>query len=186
MGKATRAPFTEFGPSKPGGEREEVVDLPRWAKLALARTVIYGETYEEAASNFKLPNGRQYSRSSLEKYGSSPAGRKWKEAVAATTDDPVEMSKALVRASALGVTFDMMWALEQARAANDYKEVGIIGHRLLDRAAVSDQKLDPAVNAPTIVLQIHGNFELTPVEVASTHAKLAEAFPPTLDAELVD
>lgn len=165
---------------------EEVGDVPRWAKLALARTVIYGETYEEAAGQFRNASGKPYSRSTLEKYGCSPAGKRWKAAVSAAADDPVEMSKAMVRASSLGVTFDMMWALEQARIANDYKEVGLIAHRLMDRAAVSDAKLDPAVNAPTLVLNITGNFSLDPHEVASSGARLLEAKPIIIDAEIVD
>lgn len=117
----------------PLGEPElptEASEMPRWAKMALATRVLEGLTLEQTAKRFKK------SFSSVSKYSSSPAGRKWQADIKAHADDPEAVASTLLRGSIIGVTQGYIWAYEQGKAAGDYNFVAQSSRDILDRFGV--------------------------------------------------
>jgi hypothetical protein len=161
-------------------EKERPSDLPKWARLALARCVLYEETIKEAAAHF----GK--GKSILEKYSASPGGKLWRAKLSELAADPVFIAEALIRSNAVGVTFDAFWALEAAKAAEDYKEVGVISRDLMDRIPeIRKSQAEGARAAPQIVIQL-GGASLEPLAVETEHTRSVEAEYLTIDAEIVE
>lgn len=151
-------------------EKTRIADLPKWAKLALARRELYGETHEEAAKHF----GR--TKSSLEKYASSPAGKTWIGSLEELGNDPVFVAESLIRSNALGVTFDAFWALELAKEKGDYKEVGVISRDLMDRVPEIRKSQAGGHTAPAqIIIQFGGGASFEPLAVETEHSRAVEA-----------
>lgn len=165
----------------PQHAKRETHELPKWAKIALARTILYDETYEEAAR----AHGK--SKSSLSHYACSPAGRKWTAALEQIADDPVRIAEVMIRSSADGVVFDVFWAMEAAKAASDYKEVGIIARNLLDRVPELRAQVQPSGGGQVaqIVINLGAGASLEPPVVESSHVKHVEAGE-TQDAVIVE
>lgn len=165
----------------PQHAKQNISDLPKWAKLAMARTIIYDETYKEAAAHYDK------STSSLEKLASSPAGKKWRAQLSTLADDPVFIAEALIRSNAAGVTFDAFWALEAAKGAQDYKEAGVIARDLMDRIPeLRRQQTATSRGAPQIVINMGGDVSLEPMTVETHHSAQIETGEITLDAEIVE
>lgn len=164
----------------PQHAKQETRDLPKWAKLALARVVMYDEKYREAAEHFKR------TESSLQKLASSPAGKKWRAKLEELAEDPVFIAEALIRSNAVGVTFDAFWAMETAKGARDYKEVGLIARDLMDRIPELRRQQGTTPTRDTqIVIQLGGGTSLEPLTVEASHTKQIESGP-VIDAELIE
>lgn len=174
--------------AKPGGgahalAKEHVRDLPKWARIALAERALHDLTYDEAAQAHKR------SGDILRQYGASPAGKAWVAQIEKVSEDPVALADSLIRASALGVTMDVLWALEVAREKQDHVAVGTIGRDLMDRIPELAKKggAQVALGATQITIQLGGDMGvLEPAEVETVHTRSIEAGAPTLDAEIVD
>lgn len=134
-------------------------ELPRWVKLALADKVIFAWTIEQAAKKY----GK--SMSSLSKYHSSPAGRKWMEDIRKCGDDPQQVATALLQASVIGVTKNYLWALDTAKDSEDYREVAAMSRDILDRFGMrKDRKLEE--KGGSVVINLGGiSLEAPRVEV---------------------
>lgn len=136
-------------------EYEDPADLPRWAKMALVEHVMLGENLETAAKH------RGKSRSQLQKYSSSPAGKKWKAEITKIADDPVKLAEMMIRSSIHSVTAEYLAALDTAIQAGDYKEVGVMSRDMLDRMGVTKKKDDVREQKTAIVI----NLQTTSLDV---------------------
>lgn len=178
-GKERLAAVRENFPKSHGYEIEEVSDLLPWVKAAITRVCVSGETIDEAAAAYGKKGG------TLRNYYYSPAGVKWRAGLREFTDDPVRMAESLLRATTLGVTLEYLGALEAAKSAGDYKEIGVMSRDLLDRQGVEKKRGgDDSKKPTTIVLNLGAGFTLeAPTVKASYTAKSDEI---TVDAELLD
>jgi hypothetical protein len=159
----------------------ETSELPKWAKLALARCILYDETHEEAAKY----HGK--AKNTLDQYACSPAGKKWRAHLEEIADDPVRIAEAMIRASATGVVFDVFWALETAKQARDFAEVGVITRDLMNRIPELRAQSQPSnANTPTQIVINLGGGSLEPAVVDTSHVKSVEAGAITVDAEIVE
>lgn len=95
---------------------QEPTELPPWAKLAIVRHELFGESYAEVAESM----GK--SGDTLAKYAKTPAGRKCIEQVAELSDVKMLTRLALESASA-HIMMDWLAAFEWAKGARDYKMV---------------------------------------------------------------
>lgn len=155
-------------------EKEEVSDLPRWARLAIAEFVNVGGTYADIAQKY----GK--SKSALAQYSASPAGLKWRAQLAEVADSPEKVSMAMMRASAAAVTMDYLMALEMAVESGDYKEIGVISRDLLDRLGMKREQKANKQAAPSLTINLNGaSLALDMPTVESTAIEV-------LDAELID
>lgn len=154
-------------------DREEISELPQWAKVALVDIWVNGVTYKEAAKR----QGKS-STGALPGYAKSPAAKKWKAKLDPFLDDPVALAKAMLAGSAAHVTSGYMIALEQAAAAGDYAEVARMSRDLLDRVdVVGEHKTKQQAQIGNITLQLPSNFGQA-LEVSSE--------PLQIEAEVVD
>lgn len=161
----------------PNFAKEEPRDLPTWARAALTRMVLYGDSFEDAAAVFnRKPK-------TLQHYSSSPAGQKWRASLTDATNDPAKMAEMTLGTSALGVTLEYLAALEQARVAGDYHEVGVMSRDILDRIGI-ERKKDPAQDKPaSIVINLNGvSLEVPTVKASFDLIEEGD----TVDAEVVD
>jgi hypothetical protein len=90
--------------------KQEPHELPQWVKTALVRRLVESMTYAEAAAEFSKAGP------TLEKYGSSPAAKKWMEGLREFMSDPIAVAKAILAGSALNVTLDRFVLYEKAKA----------------------------------------------------------------------
>lgn len=146
-------------------------DLPRWARLALARHVTLGESLKDAAKQF----GR--SERTLQNSAYSPAGRKWMAMVEAAAEDPLRMATALLQASTMQVTMEYLQAFQQAIDAQDYREVGVMARDVLDRMGMTKKdKGSGGAAKPTIVINLGSGVNLdAPMVESSYEATVEEA-----------
>jgi len=121
----------------PARERQEVHEMPHWVKLALIKRQLEGLTYKEAAQAFGKKDEKN-----LGEYGRSPAAEKWLSQLQPFLEDPIEMAKALLNASAAGVTVDRFVFLELAKASGDYINGDKIAKDLQDRMGIVAKKHD--------------------------------------------
>lgn len=156
----------------PAIAKENVSDLPRWVKTALAYCEIFGDTYEEAAKRA----GR--TGKTLGNYASSPAGQKWRAALNGISDNPVQLAETLIKSQTFDMSLEYLQVYEAAKAANDYKEQRLIIMDWLNRggversggASLSDFK-------PTIVVNVTGGIGSSiDVEMSeSEHTRVLDA-----------
>lgn len=143
----------------PAREKEHPSELPGWVKAAFVYVDLGGETYRDAAERF----GRK--PTTLSNYASSPAAKKWREAVAEVADDPAVLAKGVLEGAVADASADLIWARETARRAGDYKEVRMASAELLDRLNI--QKKHAPAAKPTIVVNVTGAqaASIEPIEV---------------------
>lgn len=137
--------------------KQEISDLPRWCRMALVEYETLGLTYKECAAKF----GK--GESTLSRYGSSPAGQKWRKQVRDVADDPLRVAEATMRANAANVTLDYLMALQSAIEAGDYREIGVMSRDILDRLGVvkKDAKsVKGGAAKPTIVINFGGGVSM--------------------------
>lgn len=147
-------------------DTEDISDLPRWAKVGIARKELLGESWKEAGASVNR------SAASLSEYGASPAGKRWREQLAEVADDPKTLVESMLKGTALSVTLDYLLAYERAITANDYKETGIMARDLLDRFGVT-KKQEKSLQAPSqIVIMLPGGASLEVPTVTSEHKQL--------------
>lgn len=141
---------------KRDSEKQEISDLPRWVRLCLVEYETLGLTYGEVAKKYNR------ARSTLEKYGASPAGKKWRKQVKDVSNDPVKMAEATIRSSIANVTLEYLLAYQNAIDRADYKEVGVMSRDLLDRVGVTkkDRKSGSGGGKNTIVINLGGGVSL--------------------------
>lgn len=129
---------------KPMKEREDMADVPRWAKTAAVYKEVLGLSWNDAAAKV----GRK--GTTLKAYVAAPAMDRWRESLRKISDDPKALAEAILRGNALGVTLDYLSAFQGAIDAHDHREVGVMARDLLDRIGI--QKKDSKRNAPA---QLH-------------------------------
>lgn len=120
--------------SVPAKERQEIHELPRWAKTALVMKAVDGLSYKEAAARVGKKG------KTLSDYARSPAAEKWLASLQEMLEDPVAMAKAYMSANALSITLERFAFLEAAVAAGDYKEGDKILRDLQDRVGIMAKK----------------------------------------------
>lgn len=142
---------------KQPAEREEPWELPSWVKGAFVHVDLGGMTYAEAAAQYnKAPT-------TLSNYASSPAAKKWRESVEEVANDPAILAKGVLEAAVADCSANLIWALEAAKRADDYKEVRIAASHLLDRLNI--QKVAAPESKPTIVVNVTAASRPETIEV---------------------
>lgn len=90
-------------------DKEDPSELPRWVKTALVMRLVESMTWDEAAGEFGKAG------SSLKKYGSSLAAKKWLEGLNEFMEDPIQVAKAILAGNALNITLDRFVLYEKAK-----------------------------------------------------------------------
>jgi hypothetical protein len=109
---------------------EDVSQLPSWAKMGIIHFELYGMTWAMAAKEVRRSGG------TLQDYGNSPAGKKYRERLREIKDDELALAKAFWRANAADLSVAAMVNLNLAIEAGDYREVGVQLRDLMDRAGI--------------------------------------------------
>lgn len=170
--KAAFLALREQGALKGPSEKERPEDLPGWVKAALVRCDIEGETYAEAAAAFGKAAG------TLGGYARSPGGKAWRAAIAEITDDPALIAKGVLEGAVADASATLVWAVEAAKRAGDFKEARIGAAHLLDRLGV--QKKESKKESPTIVINLPGGAAEPTVIEAET--EIIEDEPPQTES----
>ena len=165
-GSDQKLDLSVFKDSVPARQKQEISEIPQWAKIALALHHVGGLSQEEAGKRFKK------SRSSVQDYNTSPAGKKWKASLLEIAGDPKEVARLILRSSISGVAFQYLAAFESAIEMGDYAEVGRMSRDLLDREdIIGKSKSKQPGSQPTINITLWGSSE--PV-VLEAEAELLE------------
>ena len=165
--------IARFKNTTPANEKQEISEIPQWAKIALALHHVGGLTQEESAKRFKKARGTLFS------YNASPAGKKWKANLLEIAGDPREVARLILRSSISGVAFQYLAAYEGAIEMGDYAEVGRMSRDLLDREdIIGKSKSKQAGSPPTINITLFGGTE--PV-VLEHEAEMLE-----IEAEIIE
>lgn len=152
-------------------------DLPNWAKMALTENVLHNTSLKDLAEKYN-----KHERT-LEKYSTSPAGKRWKNKLQAIVDDPVQQALLLVRASAAGLMVDYLFVTETASKSGDLAVASANYRDLLNRAGASAPEKKDAT--PTRIVINLGNGVSLEAPVVQSEAK---ALPGevTTDFEIVE
>jgi len=158
----TKEKFGEKGGRHLGNLKQETWELPGWVKTAFVFVDLGGKTYTEAAREFgKSP-------STLKNYVASPAAKKWRAALKEVGNDPKVLAKGVLQAAVADAAAYLLWAMEAAKLAGDFKEVRMISGEILDRLQVLHKTKEIAPPAPpTIHLHVGGEVATAIVEVDS-------------------
>lgn len=161
--------------------KKEIKELPRWVKVALTQYETEDITLKEAAARF----GK--SSSTLEKYASSPAGKKWRAAVEGIADDPEKLTEFAIRSTVMGVALDNLLAMQMALESGDFKEYGIMARDWLDRAGITKKQSGGSGGAQVLVIKMGQDASLEAPLVESSYEALPGEFSGVVvDAELLD
>lgn len=168
--------------SKPMEERTSPSDVPRWVKMAFTKIEVLGHTYKEAAKEFGR-TGR-----TLEKYARAPIIREWRDQLREFANDPVAMGTAVIRGSVLEAALDQIWAIETAKASNDYKEVrlgtkDILATHNVIKPASSSARADGKL---TISVNLGGALASLEPPQATAEVEYSEVITDTADYEIMD
>jgi hypothetical protein len=151
--------FSKWAKNDPA-RREDPKDLPGWVKMALIHKVLYSETVNNCAKRFKRKG------STLSKYISSPAAKKWIADIEDIGNNPVALAKAVIREHMLSVAMDRVIFLEMAKDAGDYVAADRIAADLMDRGGIT-KKIDTAGAVPQLTLVLQSPKEMEPILIES-------------------
>lgn len=146
-------------------EKKDILDpaeLPGWVKTAIALHVFESMSYEKAAARF----GRV--GQTLQQWMAAPASKKWREELRELSNDPTATGRAIVGGSVGRAAATLIWCLEQAEDAGDYKEARQAANDVLRGFNVNTQQSDK-IAQPTIIINV-------PVGSATPEAVVAPEF----------
>lgn len=125
-------------------EKTEFSELPAWVRAAAPMHELLGLPWEEVMKRF----GK--GETAIKRYRGSPAYKKWKEELEATSLDPKMMAELTLKASTLGVTLEYLAAFEKAVEAGDYQVTAKLAQDLLDRQGIV--KKTPKQDGPRSII----------------------------------
>lgn len=139
--------------------------IPRWAKIAIARKELLGATWNESVE------GLDRAGQSAMRYGNCPAGKILREQMREFVDDPVQLAQFVLRSNVHEIAIDYMGVIEAAKAAGDYKEVRLAAKDILKTYdVIKDQTRNAdALGAPMIIHIDLGSAHFEVPEVKTTH-----------------
>ncbi len=143
--------FLALSGAKRPKDKLEPSELPGWIRTAFVYIELEGKTYTEAAELFNR------SASTLGQYALSPATKKWRAALRSVANDPAVLAKGILEAAVADCAANLLWAIEAAKRAGDFKEVRVGSAALLDRLNIQ-KKTAPEVK-PTIVVTVIASKE---------------------------
>jgi hypothetical protein len=146
-------------------DKKDILDpaeLPGWVKTAIALSVFESMSYEKAAARF----GR--AGQTLQQWMVAPASKKWREELRELSNDPTATGRAIVGGSVGRAAATLIWCLEQAEEAGDYKEARQAANDVLRGFNVNTQQSDE-IAKPTIIINV-------PVGSATPEAVVAPEF----------
>jgi hypothetical protein len=135
-------------------EKEEFSELPAWVRAAAPMHELLGLPWEDVMKRFGKAEG------AIKRYRASPAYKKWKEELEATSLDPKAMAEMTLRASTLGVTLEYLAAFEKSVEAGDYQITAKLAQDLLDRQGIV-RKTPKAEGPRSIIVNLgSASFEI--------------------------
>lgn len=150
---------------------QEPADLPVWAKVAIVKHEMFGESYAQVAE--QMGKGA----TTLSKYVATPAGRK---AVAQVKEmgDVKSIVKLFMESGTMHMYADWLMAFEWAKQARDYKMV----HTMVKDVGLQPilQEAKQQTNAPTTLILNLGTADLETIKARTLPAELV------IDADVTD
>jgi hypothetical protein len=135
-------------------ERTEPHHLPGWTKIACVKHELLGQSWRQIAKDL----GKNKAR--VQDLVNTPAAKKFREAMAEMTGDPVELARAVLKGAAVGLAVENLLHYEAAKKAGDNAEAGRQLRFLTETVGVSMPKNADAV--PTqITINLGGGISVS-------------------------
>ena len=138
---------------------EEPQELPVWAKVAIVKHELFGETYAAVSEQM----GK--SAATLSAYAKTPAGQKVIAEISEISDVK-NLTKLMLDSATMHMYADWLMALEWAKGARDYKMLHTMMKDIGLQPILADAK--QASSAPTTLVLNLGTGDLKTIEAKST------------------
>lgn len=139
---------------------EDPAELPAWAKLAIIRHEIFGESYADCAESMgKSPQ-------TLATYGKTPAAAKAREQIGEITDIK-NLTKLLIESATNDMYMDWLVALKWAKDNRDYKQVHLMMKDIGLQPVLQDAKA--MSNKPTTLILNMSAKDLESIETVTSY-----------------
>lgn len=173
------AAWERLSARKPARKKEEVAELPTWAKIAIVKHELLGQTWPDIAA--EMGRSEQY----LHDLKGSPAAKKFLAPLREFAADPVELAKAVLKGAAVGLAVENLLHYEAAKSSGDIGEAGRQLRYLTDTVGIPvPQKAEDMPR--TITLQFAGGMNVTASLELPMGESSSQKLLPTIEAEVIE